>query len=329
ALSAGDIITSTQMIYIYAQSAENADCYAENTFTVTITPSPVFVPEEVADVTACDSYTLPALTVGGYYDAADGAGNVIPAGTAFTTNQTVYVYAVSPDNPACTTSGQFTVTITTTPTPDAPADIAMCDSYSLPALTVGNYYTGPGGTGNMLTAGSAISESQVLYVYAVSADNADCWAENAFAVTIVPTPEVAITEGCNDENMYELQAAFTDGIYTPDSDAGYVWTDASGTEIGYGPSVVISATGTYMVTVTPVDDAECPSVATIEVLQTTCDVQRGISPNDDGMNDNFDLTSLDVRKLSIFNRYGKEVFSFGNYTNQWHGQSNGGDELPT
>ncbi|MFL9846066.1 T9SS type B sorting domain-containing protein, partial [Flavobacterium rhizosphaerae] len=26
---------------------------------------------------------------------------------------------------------------------------------------------------------------------------------------------------------------------------------------------------------------------------------------------------------------GKEVFSFGNYTNQWHGQSNGGDELPT
>ena len=47
------------------------------------------------------------------------------------------------------------------------------------------------------------------------------------------------------------------------------------------------------------------------------------------MNDNFDLTSLDVRKISIFNRYGKEVFSYGVYTNQWHGQSDNGNELPT
>jgi gliding motility-associated-like protein len=59
------------------------------------------------------------------------------------------------------------------------------------------------------------------------------------------------------------------------------------------------------------------------------DIPRGISPNNDGLNDAFDLTGLDVKEVVIFNRYGTKVYSFeGNYTNQWIGQSNGGDKLP-
>ena len=62
---------------------------------------------------------------------------------------------------------------------------------------------------------------------------------------------------------------------------------------------------------------------------TVCTIQKGISPNGDGSNDNFDLTGLNVKKLEIFNRYGKKVYSFSNYTNQWYGQSDSGNELPT
>jgi gliding motility-associated-like protein len=36
----------------------------------------------------------------------------------------------------------------------------------------------------------------------------------------------------------------------------------------------------------------------------------------------------DVKKLSIYNRYGSKVYSFREYTNQWHGQTDGGAELP-
>jgi gliding motility-associated-like protein len=53
-----------------------------------------------------------------------------------------------------------------------------------------------------------------------------------------------------------------------------------------------------------------------------------LSPNGDGDNDNFDLTSLGVRKLSIFNRYGSKVYDKANYTNQWRGQSDSDQELP-
>lgn len=74
----------------------------------------------------------------------------------------------------------------------------------------------------------------------------------------------------------------------------------------------------------------CISIAgSIDLQDVGCSIPRGISPNNDGKNDEFDLSSLNVTKLSIFNRYGVATYSHGTgYTNQWHGQSNAGQELP-
>ena len=58
-------------------------------------------------------------------------------------------------------------------------------------------------------------------------------------------------------------------------------------------------------------------------------IPRGISPNGDGLNDQFDLSALGVKKLEIFNRYGQEVYNKSNYTNEWTGKGSNGDELPT
>ncbi|UOK42307.1 MULTISPECIES: choice-of-anchor J domain-containing protein [Flavobacterium] len=58
-------------------------------------------------------------------------------------------------------------------------------------------------------------------------------------------------------------------------------------------------------------------------------IPRGISPNDDGDNDTFVLRDLGVKKVAIFNRYGVEVYSYGEgYEDQWYGQSNDGEKLP-
>ena len=61
---------------------------------------------------------------------------------------------------------------------------------------------------------------------------------------------------------------------------------------------------------------------------TSCRIQKGISANNDGENDFFDLEGQDVANLQIFNRYGVKVYSRRDYTNQWYGQSNDGEELP-
>lgn len=73
----------------------------------------------------------------------------------------------------------------------------------------------------------------------------------------------------------------------------------------------------------------CSYETEFSVYNLDCTVPKGISPNGDTLNDFWDLTAFGVFKLKIYNRYGKEVFTFDqNYTNEWEGQSNSGSKLP-
>jgi len=65
--------------------------------------------------------------------------------------------------------------------PDFP-DVMVCDSYILPALEVGNYYSGPYGTGTILPAGTAITTTAMIYVYATN--GVMCTSQSNFYVTV-------------------------------------------------------------------------------------------------------------------------------------------------
>lgn len=58
-------------------------------------------------------------------------------------------------------------------------------------------------------------------------------------------------------------------------------------------------------------------------------IPKGISPNGDGENDYLNLEGCFVSRIIIYNRYGKEVYSKNNYINDWYGQDNGGNLLPS
>lgn len=93
-----------------------------------------------------------------------------------------------------------------------------------------------------------------------------------------------------------------------------------------------STSGTYTIFYEVEENFEdCTDTGTyeFEVIVKACEIQRGISPNGDNLNDFFDLSSLDIKKLNIYNRYGAEVYSKNNYTNQWGGQDNNDNALPT
>ncbi|WP_298756054.1 choice-of-anchor L domain-containing protein [uncultured Psychroserpens sp.] len=77
------------------------------------------------------------------------------------------------------------------------------------------------------------------------------------------------------------------------------------------------------------NDTGCSSITSQTVIELeSCVIPQGISPNGDGMNDTFDLSSYRVTKLEIFNRLGTLVYSKTNYVDEWHGQTNDGEELP-
>ena len=115
-------------------------------------------------------------------------------------------------------------------------------------------------------------------------------------------------------------------------DAMYTWTGPEGFTVPEPDTVgawSIEPTLPGMYTVTFVTPTGCIGFSEYNVESTSCNIQKGISPGDAGDNNFFDLSTLDVTSLSIFNRYGQEVYKKGNYKKEWHGQSNNGDELPT
>lgn len=88
-----------------------------------------------------------------------------------------------------------------------------------------------------------------------------------------------------------------------------------------------------------ISENECESSPRLQVTVTveTCilelTIPDGFSPNDDGINDNFNIVNLNDLfpnfKLTIFNRYGNELYSGDINTPRWNGTSkNGNGELP-
>jgi gliding motility-associated-like protein len=107
----------------------------------------------------------------------------------------------------------------------------------------------------------------------------------------------------------------------------YQWKDQNGGNLGNEATQTVTSNGIYSLVV-QVIGTNCSTTETFSANETACTVQKGISPNNDGLNDNFDLTGLAIKELSIYNRYGTKVYSKVNYTNEWFGQTDSGKELP-
>ncbi|QEE48242.1 T9SS type B sorting domain-containing protein [Flavobacterium alkalisoli] len=240
------------------------------------------------------------------------------------------IYEVTVNNNGCVNTEAIEVTVVPMPVADVMEDFTSCGAYTLPALSDNNaYYTGPGATGEMLAVGTEIAIGQTIYIYAsTAADFGDCSDENSFTVTVVPAPEFEVTGDCIN-NEFVLQVNFLDEMYN-EGNVTFEWTDANGAPVSSDSSVVATMAGVYQVTVIPSEYEEsCPFLGEFEVENPNCLIPRGISPNNDDMNDAFDLTGFNVSKLSIFNRYGQEVYSKTDYTNEWYGLDKHGKELPT
>lgn len=127
---------------------------------------------------------------------------------------------------------------------------------------------------------------------------------------------------------YRLVAIPLNGSFDPLTST-YTWSgpnSASFENTADANTIVLKTSGVFSVTITTASG--CAVTQPVTVNNIGCTIQKGISPNNDGDNDSFDLSGYNVREISIFNRYGTEVYKYSNYVDQWFGQSNSGDELP-
>ncbi|OYQ44274.1 hypothetical protein CHU92_02650, partial [Flavobacterium cyanobacteriorum] len=104
----------------------------------------------------------------------------------------VYARVSNNNNPSCFSVTSFNLSVIPTPVVADPADVSACVyvGYTLPALTVGQYFSQPGGIGPTIAAGTLITSSQTIYIYAQSNTVPNCTVEQSFNITITPRPVI-------------------------------------------------------------------------------------------------------------------------------------------
>ena len=318
-LEAGDVIDSSQMVYIYT---EEGTCSDETDFFVEVTDTPM-VTDEFEDVQVCIPYELPELSPGNsYYTLPNGGGVRLDAGDVIDTTRTIYIYAASG---TCSSETDFTVEVLGMPVADVFDDQAECDVYVLPGLSTGNsYYTGPDKSGQMLEPGDAITSSQTVYIYAEGTVTPDltCFDESSFSVTITTT-EAVILEDVSDCNAYILPVL-------PEGQRYFTEADGGGTVLEDGDQ--ISETRTIYIRA---EHNGCFAESSFRVIiepeacqtEDLSELPKFFTPNGDGSNDLWDTAVLSGRsniRIHIYDRYGRLLAQLDPDTNSaWDGFHNG------
>ena len=358
-----DLENSPAGVHSVTYDVASSGCVALGTTTVSLTINALTTPVvSFSYEDACINATaspLPVLgtgfTQGGTFSSPTLTVNPT-TGTIDLTSATEgshdVVYTLNEDATTCTDGAVFTTQIILIDGINAITsfsyDVTYCSGSTtdLPTLatdfTSGGTFTATTGlvidatTGAINIAASTAGTHTITYE--VDSDEETCTVgdSDSFTITILGDLSATVTGGC-DNKQYLLKVAPVEGSFNP-SEVDYTWKDASGNVVGTNSdtfNVTEYAAGnpiavfpmTFTVTI---EAGACSIEVPYTVNRITClDIPRGISPNGDEFNQNFDLTDMNVRSIVIFNRYGTEVYGFkGGYTNQWYGQTNGGKELP-
>ena len=187
--------------------------------------------------------------------------------------------------------------------------------------------------------------------YTVVVTDSDNGCSNALTVTVTENYVAAEITGGSIALCIEDASSNLTTLLPSDFVSGGTWTDDmnSGGLTGnmFDPSAV--NLGDYEFTYT--EPGDCGRIITVSVnvnddcVVLACStedmlISKVVTPNDDGFNDNFEITGLEgcdfTFGVKIFNRWGKMVYHSDNYLNNWKGRHDGSGmqigsntELPT
>ena len=243
-----------------------------------------------------------------------------------------YVYSIG----SCEAMASTTITVNESPTATLPTIGPFCEGED--PVTITATVSPAGGTGVWIGATEQTETSAVFTPGAVGSGSLmftytfnGCEVKEEAIIQIVAKPEAtllpiqALTAGGED---VELIAEVS-----PNGGGG-AWLNAlelSETSASFTPIVEGVFTIKYVY-----DFGGCQSDTVsiqIEVVEPKeVLIPNGLSPNNDGKNDQWEISGLsqfDDLAITIFNRWGDVVYSqYGKYNDDWGGQSNNGKDLP-
>jgi gliding motility-associated-like protein len=303
-------------IYTFTPVVGSCADVVQMTIVVNTKTLPAFT--QVAPV--CEGSIMPALPVLSN-NGISGTWSPALNNTATTT------YTFTPSTGVCAHTAPMTIIVNqkTMPTFTAPDIVCFGDpDFSLPTLSAN------GINGSWTPEFSNTTST----TYTFTPDTDECAHITQLPIEVFEDWAFDITKYCEEGNLM-LEVLPTLGALDM-STADFIWqinNSIVGTDAVFNVQDYLDSTPatdglplTFTATVT--DSNGCPKVKEIVIDNIFCTIQKGISPNNDGANEFFDLRLLDVTHLSIFNRYGVKVYSKGNYYDEWRGQADNGNLLP-
>ncbi|WP_417195575.1 T9SS type B sorting domain-containing protein [Bizionia sp.] len=203
------------------------------------------------------------------------------------------------------------------PAVDTISNQTVCDSYVLPTLTNGSYFTGSNGTGTTLIAGQTITISQTIYIYNESGTAPNiCSNESSFLVTIVGSPPVDIATNQTACTEYILPTLTNGNYYTSPNGMGTLLNSGESilttqtiyiyAEAGTAPNIC-SNESSFTVTITsnpPVDNLSDQTVCTDFTLPTLTNGMYYTGTNGTGIMLNAGETISTTQTIFIYNEIG-------------------------
>lgn len=358
-----DLANSTAGTYDVTYTVIEADCLEAGSTTVSVVVNPLtpavvtFSYENPACINAGNELVptlADAFTLGGVFSSStvtvDAATGIIDLATATQGSHDI-VYTVPTDALLCTDGATFTTTVELvegiTPVTAFTYEASYCygSTDTLPetaaGFTTGGTFSAAAGlsvnplTGAIDVVNSTPGTYEITYTIQPDASACNIGGSYSATVSVSGNLEAVITQECKNNNAWLIVSPIN-GSFDP-ATANFAWKTAAGVTVGtnspefnvteyFAANSSIELPLNFTVTVS---SGSCDNEAGYTVLSIMCEVPRGISPNGDGKNDSLDLTGSGIANITIFNRYGKKVFSHGaGYTNQWHGQDTNSNELP-
>ncbi|MGL2967567.1 choice-of-anchor L domain-containing protein [Flavobacterium sp. XGLA_31] len=245
-------------------------------------------------------------------------------------NTVTTTYTFTPNANQCASNTTLTITVNPKNPATFDAIAPLCIGENAPMLpnTSLEGYTG--------TWSPATVNTNTTGTYLFTPDVGQCAANGSLTITVLDGFDFALDGACI-ANQFTVTVSAVNNSFDLNT-ANYAWFNSNLQSIGtnantFDVTAYLASTPeqetlpvTFTATVTTADG--CALSHDIIIKRVFCEIQKGISANNDGDNDFFDLTGYNVKELTIYNRFGMKVYSRANYSNQWIGQSDAGDELP-
>ena len=207
----GYVVSNGTTIWVRVENKTDVNCFKISSFIINVAPKPI-INDVFTDRFVCTRYVLPSLTSPNaqYWSGDNGTGTNWPAGTIITKPPTVnfvdvFIYLDTPNCPDKKSFRIIFVDINDVITPS----LNNCDRFIIPSPVFGEFFTAShlngGNGGTKFAPGFELTtpQSQTIYFYFKSLDEANCEIELPYIIKIDPSPVLP-----NYENIYKCIGEF-------------------------------------------------------------------------------------------------------------------------